>query len=143
LGEHAGVAFFTIGQRRGLGVVSRDPLYVIDLDPTKRMVVVGPEDALFATDLVADDVNLVGIGDLHQPLAVKARIRYRMADAEAVVWQEIPGQLRLRFAHPQRAITPGQSLVCYDGDVVVAGGTIARTLPLPGCDEPVAAVSAG
>jgi tRNA-specific 2-thiouridylase len=132
LGEHEGVAFYTIGQRRGLGVVSREPLYVIDLDPRSRTVLVGPEDELFDTELLADEVNLVSVADLEVPRTVKARIRYRMTDAEATVWQESPGELRLRFARPQRAITPGQSLVCYDGDDVVAGGTITRLLRADG-----------
>jgi tRNA-specific 2-thiouridylase len=126
LGEHEGIAFYTIGQRRGLGVVTREPLYVIDLDARSRTVLVGPEEALFDADVVADEVNLVSAADLRKPRAVQARIRYRMTDAEATVWQESPGELRLHFARPQRAITPGQSLVCYDGDMVVAGGTIAR-----------------
>ncbi len=128
LGEHQGVAFYTIGQRRGLGVVSKDPLFVIDLEPATRRVIVGPESALFDTDVVADDVNLVATDDLSQPRTIQARIRYRMNDAEASVWQNEAGELRLKFHRPQRAITPGQSLVCYDGDVVVAGGTIARTI---------------
>jgi tRNA-specific 2-thiouridylase len=143
VGEHAGIAFYTIGQRRGLGVVSREPLYVIDLEAATRTVVVGPEEALFATDLLADDVNLVGVADLRVPKSVKARIRYRMADADAIVWQEVPGQLRLRFERPQRAITPGQSVVCYEGDAVVAGGTIARALHLAASAETAAFASTG
>jgi tRNA-specific 2-thiouridylase len=109
-------------------VVSREPLFVLDLDAVNRRVLVGPEEALFDTDLVADEVNLVAVADLHEPVAVKARIRYRMTDADATIWQEVPGEIRLKFARPQRAITPGQSLVCYDGDAVVAGGTITRTI---------------
>jgi tRNA-specific 2-thiouridylase len=126
LGEHEGIAFYTIGQRRGLGVVSREPLYVVDLDARSRTVLVGPEEALFDTDLVADELNLVSVADLREPRLVQARIRYRMTDADATVWQESPAEMRLRFARAQRAITPGQSLVCYDGDIVVAGGTISR-----------------
>jgi tRNA-specific 2-thiouridylase len=139
LGEHEGIAFYTIGQRRGLRVVSREALYVVDLDPHSRSVVVGPEDALFDTDLVADEVNLVSVADLREPRTVQARIRYRMTDAEAIVWQELPGELLLRFARPQRAITPGQSLVCYDGEDVVAGGTIKRLIRSDG--EPLLATA--
>ena len=127
IGEHRGIAFYTIGQRRGLGVVSRDPLYVVDVDASSRTIVVGPEDALYDTDLIADEANLVSVSELRSPRPVKARIRYRMTDADAYVSQPEPGLLHVRFVEPQRAITPGQAVVCYDDDVVVAGGTISRT----------------
>jgi tRNA-specific 2-thiouridylase len=127
LGEHRGIAFYTIGQRRGLGIVSREPLFVVDLDAATRTVVVGPEAALFDDELYADEINLVGTGDLSTPRPVQARIRYRMQDADATVQQVGPDRLRVRFAQPQRAITPGQAVVCYDGDVVIAGGTITAT----------------
>jgi len=127
LGEHRGVAFYTIGQRRGLGVVSREPLYVVDVDAESRTLIVGPEEALFDTELVADEANLVSLSEIVDPVPVKARIRYRMTDADAWVSQPAPDQLAIRFAQPQRAITPGQAVVCYDGDAVVAGGTITRT----------------
>jgi tRNA-specific 2-thiouridylase len=127
MGEHNGIAFFTIGQRRGLGVASSEPLYVLDLDPASRTVIVGPESGLYDTEIWADQVNLVAAGDLSKPTPVRARVRYRMPEAEALVWQETPDTLRLRFAQPQRAVTPGQALVCYNGDVVVAGGTIQAT----------------
>jgi tRNA-specific 2-thiouridylase len=127
IGEHRGIAFYTIGQRRGLGVVSREPLYVVDVDASNRTVVVGPEDALYDTDLIADEANLVSVSELRSPRPVKARIRYRMTDADAYVSQPEPGSLHVRFVEPQRAITPGQAVVCYDDDVVVAGGTISRT----------------
>lgn len=127
LGEHRGVAFHTIGQRRGLGIVSREPIFVIDLDAATRTVYVGPEEALFDVDVYADEVNLVSVASLDEPRRVQARIRYRMTDAEATVWQTGPDRLHVRFHEPQRAITPGQAVVCYDGDVVVAGGTITST----------------
>ncbi len=127
LGEHRGIAFYTIGQRRGLGVVSNEPLFVVDLDYDTRTMVVGPEEALFDTDVYADEVNLVSVDNLIEPRLVKARVRYRMQDADAHVRQLPSGELHLRFFRPQRAITPGQALVCYDGDRVVAGGTISST----------------
>lgn len=127
LGEHRGIAFYTIGQRRGLGVVGKDPLFVVDLDAATRTVVVGPEDALLDYDLYADEINLVGVGDLSVPRPVKARVRYRMVDSDATVRQTAPDRLHVRFDQPQRAVTPGQAVVCYDGDVVIAGGTIAAT----------------
>ena len=127
LGEHRGIAFYTIGQRRGLGLVSNDPLFVIDLDYESRTIVVGPEEELLDQDVYADEANLVSVGDLSESRSVQARVRYRMQDAEAMVQQLPSGELHLRFAKPQRAITPGQAVVCYDGDRVVAGGTIKGT----------------
>lgn len=127
LGEHRGIAFYTIGQRRGLGLVSPDPLYVVDVDASNRAIIVGPEDALYDTELIAGEANLVSVADLRTPRLVKARIRYRMTDADAYVSQPQPDLLRVTFLEPQRAITPGQAVVCYDDDVVVAGGTICRT----------------
>lgn len=127
VGEHRGVAFHTIGQRRGLGLVSKDPLYVIDVDAESRTIFVGPEEALFDSELIADEANLVSAAALPEPIPVQARIRYRMADAPATVVQVAPDRLRVCFEQPQRAITPGQAVVCYDGDVVVAGGTIEST----------------
>jgi tRNA-uridine 2-sulfurtransferase len=127
LGEHRGIAFYTIGQRRGLGLVSPDPLFVVDLDPEQRTVYVGPEEALFDSEVYADEVNLVAAADLSEPRLVRARTRYRMTEAVAWVRQSGPDELHLRFAEPQRAMTPGQAVVCYDADVVVAGGTIKAT----------------
>ncbi|HUX88606.1 MAG TPA: tRNA 2-thiouridine(34) synthase MnmA [Chloroflexota bacterium] len=127
LGEHRGIAFYTIGQRRGLGVVSSDPLYVIDVDAASRTIVVGPETALFDYELIADEANFVQFGAIPEPLPIKARVRYRMVDAEATVQQIAPEKIKVRFAQPQRAITPGQAVVCYADDVVVAGGTITAT----------------
>ena len=127
LGQHRGIAFYTIGQRRGLGLVNNEPLFVIDLDYERREIVVGPEEALFDTDVFADEVNLVAVPDLQEPRLVQARVRYRMQDADALAVQLPSGELHLRFRQPQRAITPGQAVVCYDGDRVVAGGTICST----------------
>jgi tRNA-specific 2-thiouridylase len=127
IGEHRGIAFYTIGQRRGLGLVSKDPLFVVDLDYQTRTILVGPEEELFDLDVFADEANLVGAADLAEPRLVKARVRYRMQDADAWAQQLPTGELHLRFANPQRAITPGQAVVCYDGDRVLAGGTISST----------------
>jgi len=127
LGEHRGIAFYTIGQRRGLGITSRETLYVIDLDAETGTVVVGPEEALYDRVLEADEVNMVSVPEIREPRRVQARIRYRMPDADAWVSQPTPDTLRIEFVQPQRAITPGQAVVCYDGDIVLAGGTIRRT----------------
>jgi len=127
LGEHRGVAFYTIGQRRHLGINTSEPLFVVDLDAASRTIVVGPESALFDTVIWADEANLVCVPSLAEPRLVRARIRYHMNEAEAWIQQDDDGRLQVRFCDPQRAITPGQAVVGYDEDVVVAGGTISST----------------
>ena len=124
VGEHKGIAFHTIGQRRGLGIATGQPLYVVDIDVRRGAVVVGPEEALYREEVLADDVNLIGVAALEEPIRVQAKVRYRMPAAEGWLGQPSPDRLLLRFDRPQRAITPGQSLVCYQGDTVVGGGTI-------------------
>ncbi len=127
LGEHRGIAFYTIGQRRGLGLVAPEPLFVVDVDPGSRTLYVGPEAALFDVDVYADDVSLMAAVSLVEPQLVRARVRYRMTEADAWLCQSGPDEIHLRFVEPQRAITPGQAVVCYAGDTVVAGGTITST----------------
>ena len=131
LGEHRGIAFYTVGQRRGLGLAAGTPMYVVGLDAEHNTVIVGPEAELFADELVAEDANLISVASIDAPLRVTAKIRYRMPEAEAWITQPSPDLLALRFVAPQRAITPGQSLVCYQGEYVVGGGTILRTVRRP------------
>ncbi|HEU5318491.1 MAG TPA: tRNA 2-thiouridine(34) synthase MnmA [Chloroflexota bacterium] len=127
LGQHSGVINYTIGQRKGLGLTSREPLFVIGIEPERNTIVVGPDKDLLCRELVAEDVNLVALPSLDGPLRCRARIRYRMSEAPATV-APLPargeGAVQVVFDEPQRAITPGQSVVLYDGDVVLAGGTI-------------------
>ena len=129
VGEHKGVAFYTIGQRRALGIATGQPLYVVDIDVRRSAVVVGPEEALYREEVLADDVNLIGVAALDEPIRVQAKVRYRMPAAEGWLEQPSADRLLLRFDRPQRAITPGQSLVCYQGDTVVGGGTILAAGP--------------
>lgn len=128
-GTHDGIAFYTIGQRKRVNVGSPIPLYVVDIQAETNTVVVGDNDSLMADTLIADDLNWVGWPGVDSPVHVQAKIRYNMppADAMAEPGPE-PGQVVIRFDKPQRAITPGQSLVMYDGDAVVGGGTIQRRL---------------
>jgi tRNA-specific 2-thiouridylase len=124
LGQHKGLAFHTVGQRHGLGVASARPLYVIALDSAANTVTVGPEDALFQDEVLATDARFVAVADIPEPLRVQARLRHRMPLADGWV-EALPNDcLRLRLDQPRRAIAPGQALVCYRGDDVVAGGTI-------------------
>lgn len=124
LGTHRGIAFYTVGQRRGLGVAAGKPLYVLAIDERRNAVVVGPESALYRPALVAGDLNWIAVETLDGPRRVQARIRYRHREAPATVTPYPGDRVLVRFATPQRAITPGQAVVFYDGEVVVGGGTI-------------------
>ncbi|HEY2995153.1 MAG TPA: tRNA 2-thiouridine(34) synthase MnmA [Methylomirabilota bacterium] len=124
LGRHGGVAGFTIGQRRGLGVTSSRPLYVVDLDPDADRVTVGEAADLEQDRLVAARVNFIAGEAPTTALRVAARIRHNHEPAPATVETLDDGRARVVFDQPQRAITPGQSCVWYDGDRVVGGGVI-------------------
>ncbi len=124
LGRHGGVHRFTVGQRKGLGVTAPRPLYVLAVQPATRTVVVGEEEALEASSLVARDVNWLSVPPPCHPLRAAVKIRYRAAEAPATV-TPLPGhQVRVDFDAPQRAVTPGQAAVFYDGDVCLGGGWI-------------------
>jgi tRNA-specific 2-thiouridylase len=130
LGRHDGVHCFTRGQRKGLGVASPtgEPLYVVDLDPEERRVVVGPESALGGRAMECERVNWLSIGEPEGPLDADVRPRYRHPGAPARVTPRPAGRCRVEFEGPQRALTPGQAAVFYDGEVVLGGGWISRVL---------------
>lgn len=125
LGEHRGIIHYTIGQRRGMGISHPTPLYVIGLDPATKTVRVGPKESLFAQEAIADDpiFGKFSAADFEDPRQVQVMLRYRMQPQPATV-QWDGHSLRVRFEQPQRAITPGQALVCFDGDEVACGGTL-------------------
>ncbi len=124
LGAHTGVHRFTVGQRKGLGIATGEPLYVIELDAARNRVIVGPDQALLARTLTASRCHWIGGAAPAPPTRVEARIRHRHAPAPA--WAEpLPGaRLRVEFDHPQRAITPGQAVVLYQGERVLGGAWI-------------------
>ena len=124
LGRHHGIAFHTIGQRRGLGLAFKEPRYVTSLDPASNVVVVGTIDELMRRECRLEEVNWVKIGEPSGPIRTRARIRYRAELVPAEVWPEPGGRARVVFDEPQRAVTPGQAVVFYEGDYVLAGGTI-------------------
>jgi len=125
-GTHAGLAGYTIGQRKGLGIAASEPLYVVDIDVATNTLVVGGQEHCFRQELIADDVNWVSRDAITQPLDVTVRIRYRVQPAPAQIMRLEDGRVLTVFKQPQRAITPGQSVVWYDGDMVIGGGTIIR-----------------
>ena len=124
LGTHAGVHRFTIGQRKGLGLSSAEPLYVLAIKPQSAQVVVGSRDALGRTGLTASGVNWIGGNAPGDWARVSAQIRHRHAAAPAKVRRTEDGRVELEFDTPQTAITPGQAVVFYDGDEVLGGGWI-------------------
>lgn len=124
VGRHHGAVRYTNGQRKGLGLALGAPVYVCGKDMEKNTVTVGPESALFTTTLIADDFNWISIPELTAPMRVKAKARYRQVEQPATVYPLDNGLVKVVFDEPQRAITRGQSVVLYDGDVVVGGGTI-------------------
>ena len=124
LGEHRGILFYTVGQRRGLGISSQEPLYVVEIEREKNALIVGREKDIYADELLAEHLNYISKDHLEESTEVKARIRYNMEEAPATVTPLSNGRVRVRFKKPQRAITPGQDVVLYQGDTVLGGGTI-------------------
>ena len=126
LGTHAGVAAYTIGQRKGLGLTTATALYVVDIDADANRVTVGSPAALERDRLVATDVNFIACDPPRDPMRVEARIRHSHRPAAATVQVNSDGTAEVVFDEPQRAITPGQSVVWYRGDLVIGGGVIGR-----------------
>ncbi len=124
LGEHEGVHRFTVGQRRGLGIAAPEPLYVIATDPVSQRVVVGGNGELLRGRLGAREVNWISIDAPCQPVRVQVKIRNKHAGAAATLHAESAGRVAVEFDEPQRAVTPGQGAVFYDGDLVLGGGWI-------------------
>ena len=124
LGTHEGVHRFTVGQRKGLGITARRPLYVLSVHAPSRQVVVGEEQELEADRLAVREVNWLSIPPPIAPLRAQVKIRYRHADAPATIRPRKDGRVEIAFDAPQRAVTPGQAAVFYDGDVCLGGGWI-------------------
>ncbi|HKV76668.1 MAG TPA: tRNA 2-thiouridine(34) synthase MnmA [Candidatus Sulfotelmatobacter sp.] len=125
IGEHAGIHNFTVGQRKGLGVATGSPLYVIQISGANKQVIVGGDENLYSRTLRTKRVNLISVDDLREPMRVTVKIRHRHEPAPAVIEPAANDEILVTFDKPQRAITPGQAAVFYDGDVVVGGGWIA------------------
>lgn len=125
LGKHDGLIHYTVGQRKGLGIAYKEPLYVLKLNSKKNEVVVGTEKELYSNVLYANELNFLLKMDISKPIEVMAKIRYRAKPAKAIVYPKKDGMVKVEFEEPQRAITPGQSVVFYiDDDIVLGGGKI-------------------
>ena len=129
VGEHAGIGAYTVGQRKGLGVALGEPAYVVRIEPASNTVVVGPECALYTAEALADELMLTSVRHLEPGRPVLARIRYKSEKMPARAYPLEGARVRVVFERPQRAVTPGQALVLYEDDVVLAGATITDTMP--------------
>ena len=124
LGRHTGMIRYTIGQHKGLGLSTAEPLYVLEKNAVDNTVRLGPDSALWSRTLTAEHMNWISIPDLREPISVTVKTRYTQKEAAAVA-EPIPGGgVRVIFEEPQRAITAGQAVVLYDGEIVVGGGVI-------------------
>ena len=130
LGTHQGAVCYTLGQRKGLGIALGAPAYVCEKDMERNTVTLGPNDALFHNALRARDFNWIPFPALTGPISVTAKIRHSQHEQEATVYPEENGSVRVEFTQPQRAITPGQAVVLYQGDLVVGGGTITEAFTI-------------
>ena len=124
MGTHKGMIRYTIGQRKGLGLSVPEPVYVCRLDMEGNRVILGKNEDLFSSVFTASDINLISVPEIKEPLRVKAKVRYRQKEQWATAVQTGADSIRVEFDEPQRAITCGQAVVLYDGDIVVGGGTI-------------------
>ena len=124
LGEHKGIIRYTIGQRKGLGLALPAPLYVCRKDMKNNTVILSPEKDLYTKELMADDFNWIALEAPKEPIRVTAKTRYHAREAAATAVSLDDKTVKIVFDEPQRAITSGQAVVLYDGDVVVGGGTI-------------------
>lgn len=125
LGQHGGIHRYTIGQRRGIGLSAPQPLYVVQIDSLRNRVVVGSGDELLRREMTVARPNWIAIAELTEPLRVSVKIRSRHGEAAAVIAPGQDGTVQVTFDEPQRAVTPGQAAVFYDGEIVVGGGWIA------------------
>lgn len=126
LGQHKGFVRYTRGQHKGLGLSIEPPLYVLDKDPSTAAIRLGPDAALWTQTLTAEKINWISVPALSGPLRVTAKTRYSQRESAATAEPLEDGALRLTFDEPQRAVTPGQAVVLYDGETVVGGGTITK-----------------
>jgi len=130
VGQHRGICFYTLGQREGLGVALGHRAYIVKIDVRKNTIVVGKEDELYSNGLIAEGVNFISINPPKKPIPAEAKIRYNHTQASCRIIPLNQKRIRVKFLKPQRAITPGQSVVFYDKDIVLGGGIVQKALTL-------------
>lgn len=128
LGKHKGIYNYTVGQRKGLGLSFGKPMYVVKIDAKNNTVVLGESGKEYSEGLIASDLNWIAFEKLESPRKAMAKIRYSAKECEALLVPMGDDKVKVEFSYPQRAVTPGQSVVFYDGDVVLGGGTIEEQL---------------
>ncbi len=126
VGTHSGIHRYTIGQRRGLGIANEKPLYVVQIERAKNQIIVGEDDELESIEFTAKGVNWVAFDEPTKPVRAEVKIRYRHEPAPATIHPLADDRARIVFDEPQRAITPGQATIFYNGDEVVGGGWIVK-----------------
>jgi tRNA-specific 2-thiouridylase len=124
LGSHKGIPFYTIGQRRGLRLAKGKPLYVIGIDRAKNAVIVGGAEEVYSDTFIAESINWIFPKEMTSPLTAQVKIRYNHPGSEAILSLRGRNEVEVKFKAPQKAITPGQAAVFYDGDTVLGGGWI-------------------
>ncbi|WP_099468484.1 tRNA 2-thiouridine(34) synthase MnmA [Konateibacter massiliensis] len=128
IGKHKGITHYTVGQRKGLNLSMGHPVFVTEIRPDTNEVVIGNAEDVFANKLIANNINYMSIEDLNQKMEVTAKIRYSHSGDTCILEKLEDGSVLCTFEKPQRAITPGQAVVFYDGDYVVGGGTIVKSV---------------
>jgi tRNA-specific 2-thiouridylase len=124
LGKHKGIPFYTIGQRRGLRLAKGKPLYVIGIDRERNTVIVGEGEEVYGDTFIVDSINWIVSQKMVSSFSTQVKIRYNHPGSEAIVSPKGDGELKVKFKSPQKAITPGQAAVFYDGETVLGGGWI-------------------
>jgi tRNA-specific 2-thiouridylase len=128
IGHHDGYPFYTIGQRKGLGGGFSKPMYVIDVNSEKNTITVGNEEALYCSEFLVEQINLISLAEITTPMDVDIKIRYNDEGHAGTIYPDEGGKLRVVFDDPQKSVTPGQSAVFFSGDLVIGGGIIEKRL---------------
>ena len=127
-GKHKGIIYYTVGQRKGLGIAAPNPLYVSEIDVENNRIIVTDQSEIMAKGLIAKDINLISVDKFNEPIRANVKIRVQHKAAPALLTDLGGGKVEVIFDEPQLAITPGQSSVFYDGDTVLGGGIIEKSL---------------